>query len=113
MVGHEALDLAAEVRILLPQPRLVYRIAYIVKNKALATKRRGFEADPNASSGGRMSGANDSEGGRTSKDERKRGGKKESSSPSQWRYRLGVRMDGSQPSDRGSNPRSATKKFCV
>ena len=25
-----------------------------------------------------------------------------------WRYRLGVRTDGSQPSDRGSNPRSAT-----
>lgn len=36
-------------------------------------------------------------------------GEKESSSPSQWRYRLGVRMDGSQPFDRGSNPRSATK----
>ena len=75
-----------------------------------------------------MSEANDSEGGRTSQDsccamnkERvgsngcekvsthmKTRGEKESSSPSQWRYRLGVRMDGSQPFDRGSNPRSAT-----
>lgn len=25
-----------------------------------------------------------------------------------WRHRLGVRIDGSQPSDRGSNPRGAT-----
>ena len=110
MVGHEALDLAAEVRILLPQPDsyIVCSISYIVRNKVLTRTRRGFEADPNASCGGRMSEANDSEGGRTSEEERKRWGKKESSSPSQWRYRLGVRMDGSQPFDRGSNPRSAT-----
>ena len=28
-----------------------------------------------------------------------------------WRYRLGVRTDGSQPSDRGSIPRSATTSY--
>jgi hypothetical protein len=27
-----------------------------------------------------------------------------------WRYRLGVRTGGSQPSNRGSNPRSATNR---
>ena len=57
-----------EEGILLPQPRIVYRIAYIVYRKKQSTFY----------------------------DQR-------------WRYRLGVRMDGSQPFDRGSNPRSATK----
>src|SRR5205807_3331623 len=28
-----------------------------------------------------------------------------------WRYRLGVRTRGSQPRDRGSNPRTATRSY--
>ncbi len=71
MVGHEALDLAAEVRILLPQPRT--RISLFVSRESQEDLKRtiplGFEADPNASSGGRMSGMNGSEDGRSSEDE--------------------------------------------
>jgi len=44
-------------------------ISYIVKSKTFPVVAGGFEADPNASRGGRMNGTNDSEGGRTSEDE--------------------------------------------
>ena len=45
------------------------RISYIVKSKTFPVVVEGFEADPNASRGGRLSGTNGSEGGRTSEDE--------------------------------------------
>jgi len=46
------------------------RISYIVKNKPFPTTKGGFEADLSASSGGAVSGTNDSEGGRAWEDER-------------------------------------------
>ena len=44
--------------------RISYFVCRISREKEQREKNVGFEADPNASGGGRMSEANDSEGGR-------------------------------------------------
>ncbi len=53
-----------------PNSYVVCSISYVVKNKALPTSKRGFEADLSACGAGKVSVANDSEGGRAWEDER-------------------------------------------
>jgi len=62
------------------RPNLVSRCSYLVnrKNASRRTRLLGFEADPNASGGGKMSEANGSEGGRLRRRSESDVGEKES-----------------------------------